>query len=73
VGATEVEVSIAGRPAFAARLVSSYGAIAPDPIALVTDSYGFLALSGHQRSAAHHLSLEPGQPVRLGRVVTAGR
>jgi S-adenosyl-L-methionine hydrolase (adenosine-forming) len=73
VGASVVEVSIAGRPAFVARVVNSYGAIAPDPMALVIDSYGFVSLSGDQRSAAHHLGLEAGQPVRLGRVVTARR
>ncbi|HET6964602.1 MAG TPA: SAM-dependent chlorinase/fluorinase [Acidimicrobiales bacterium] len=47
------------------RVVPSYGAIAPDEVALVVDSYGYLSISAPRRSAAHLWGLHPGDAVRL--------
>lgn len=55
------------------RVVTSYGAIAPDQVALVVDSYGFLSLSCNRRSAAEAMGLRPGDRIRLSPYDTAHR
>lgn len=47
------------------RIVASYGAIAPDQVALVIDSYGFLSVCCDRRPAAERLDLRPGDAVRI--------
>ncbi len=56
-----------GAASWAARLVGSYGDIAPDPVALVVDSYGHLSICCDRRSAAAAYGLVVGQSVRLSR------
>lgn len=47
---------------------TSYGELAPGAIGLVTDSYGMVALSCNQRSAADELQIGVGTQVTLGAV-----
>lgn len=49
------------------RVVASYGAIPPDELALVVDSYGHLSVCSPGRPAAERLGLRPGDQVRLNR------
>lgn len=68
-----VRVTVAGRPPFTARVVSSYGAIAPDQVALVVDSYGLLSICADRASASRLLDLRDGQMVRLSRIEAPSR
>ena len=52
---------------FTARVVGSYGEIAPDRFALVVDSYGLLSVCADRHPAASLLGLTPGRVVRLCR------
>jgi S-adenosyl-L-methionine hydrolase (adenosine-forming) len=47
---------------------ASYTGLGPGAVGLVLDSYGLLAVSLNQRSAADELGLAPGDAVRLGRL-----
>ncbi|MDE3206994.1 MAG: SAM-dependent chlorinase/fluorinase [Acidobacteriota bacterium] len=64
--AAEVLVEVGSR-SWVGRLVGSYGDIAPDPVAVVVDSYGHLSICCDRRSAAATYGLAVGQPVRLSR------
>jgi hypothetical protein len=50
------------------RIVSSYAAIGAEDLALVVDSSGLLSICCDQRSAALHLGLNTGDPIRLFRL-----
>ncbi len=60
-------LEVGGRPPLPARLVGSYGAIAPDQVALVIDSYGFLSVCSARRPAAAELGLAAGHRIHLSR------
>ena len=62
-------VRIAIEPAqdLTARVVGSYGDIAPDRFALVVDSYGLLSVCADRHPAAAALGLTPGRVIRLCR------
>jgi hypothetical protein len=60
-------LQLSGHPPINTRIVSSYGAIAPDAVALVVDSYGYLSVCSDRRSAAADLGLRPGDRVHLSR------
>jgi S-adenosylmethionine hydrolase len=64
-GTGPFEVRTARQQTIVARVVSSYGAIGPDRVGLVVDSYGMLSLCSPGLSAARRLQLQPGDPVRL--------
>jgi hypothetical protein len=66
-GPGPVLVRAGGRAPVRMRIVPSYGAIAPDGLALVIDSYGFLAVCADRRAAAEELHLRPGDAVALDR------
>ena len=67
-GAGPVLVRAGEQPPKPMRVVPSYGAIAPDRLALVIDSYGFLAICADRRAAAEELHLRPGDRVALDRM-----
>ena len=59
------EATTRAEGAHAVRIVSSYGEIAPDQVALVIDSYGRLSVCCDRASAASRLGLHAGDIVRL--------
>jgi S-adenosylmethionine hydrolase len=66
-------LQLSGHPPINTRIVSSYGAIAPDAVALVVDSYGYLSVCSDRRSAAADLGILPGDRVRLTRDASGRR
>ena len=64
---------VSGTGGRAARVVVSYGDIAPDDFALVVDSYGFLSICCDRAPAAERLGLAVGDRVRLSPVAGARR
>jgi S-adenosylmethionine hydrolase len=56
----------AGRHSGPARLVAAYADLDPSEVGLINDSYGLLAVTCRDASAAWRLGLHPGDPVWLG-------
>lgn len=72
-GPGPLRVETGREPAGTMRVVASYDAIGPDDLALVVDSYGYLAICAHRRPAAARLGVGPGDQVRLSRIEPAHR